>query len=47
MSSQFRYPEDEARPARVIAAQAPNDNYGASAQTEFTPTRVWDDGTFT
>jgi type IV secretion system protein VirB9 len=44
---QFRYPEDEARPARVIAAQAPNANYGASAQTEFTPTRVWDDGTFT
>lgn len=44
---QFRYPEDEARPSRVIAAQAPNDNYGASAQTEFTPTRVWDDGTFT
>jgi type IV secretion system protein VirB9 len=44
---QVRYPEDEARPARVIAAQAPNDNYGASARTEFTPTRVWDDGTFT
>lgn len=44
---QFRYPEDETRPARIIAAQAPNDNYEASARTEFTPTRVWDDGTFT
>lgn len=44
---QFRYPDNEARPSRVIAAQAPNDNYGTSAQTEITPTRVWDDGTFT
>jgi len=44
---QFRYPEDDARPTRAIAAQAPNYNYGASARTEFTPTRVWDDGTFT
>jgi len=34
---QFRYPDDEARPTRAIAQQAP----------EFTPTRVWDDGTFT
>ena len=32
---QFRYPEDNTRPTR------------ASARTEFTPTRVWDDGTFT
>ena len=44
---QFRYPEDDARPTRAIAAQAPNYNYGASARTEFTPTRIWDDGTFT
>lgn len=44
---QFRYPEDDARPTRAIAAQAPNYNYGARAQAEFTPTRVWDDGTFT
>ncbi len=38
---QFRYPEDDARLTRAIAAQAPNYNYGASARTEFTPTRVW------
>jgi len=44
---QFRYPEDNRRPANVIAQAAPNYNYGASARTEFTPTRVWDDGTFT
>jgi type IV secretion system protein VirB9 len=44
---QFRYPEEERGPTRVIAQQAPNYNYGASAQEEFTPTRVWDDGTFT
>lgn len=44
---QFRYPEDERRPANAIASQAPNYNYGASSRTEITPTRVWDDGTFT
>ena len=44
---QFRYPDDEARPARAIAQQAPNYNYGASTQVQFTPTRVWDDGTLT
>ena len=44
---QFRYPDDDARPTRTIAQQAPNYNYGASTQSEFTPTRVWDDGTFT
>jgi len=44
---QFRYPDEERGPTRVIAQQAPNYNYGASAQEEFTPTRVWDDGTFT
>ena len=44
---QFHYPEDN-RPARgAIARAAPNYNYGASDRTEFTPTRVWDDGTFT
>ena len=44
---QFRYPGDNRRPANAIAQAAPNTNYGASARTEFTPTRVWDDGTFT
>ncbi|MGB7243520.1 MAG: TrbG/VirB9 family P-type conjugative transfer protein [Sulfitobacter sp.] len=44
---QFRYPEDERRPANAIASQAPNYNYGASSRTEITPTRVWDDGIFT
>lgn len=44
---QFRYPDDEQRPANAIAQAAPNYNYGASDRTEFTPTRVWDDGTFT
>ena len=44
---QFRYPEDRRRPPTVIAKQAPNDNYGASARLAFTPARVWDDGTFT
>ncbi|KGM46638.1 conjugal transfer protein TrbG [Pseudooceanicola atlanticus] len=44
---QFRYPQDNQRPANAIAQAAPNYNYGASARTEFTPTRIWDDGTFT
>nr|WP_259994578.1 TrbG/VirB9 family P-type conjugative transfer protein [Sulfitobacter sp. S190] len=44
---QFRYPEDEQQPTNVIAQAAPNYNYGASERLEFTPTRVWDDGTFT
>ncbi|BBU59488.1 conjugal transfer protein (plasmid) [Mameliella alba] len=44
---QFRYPQENRRPANAIARAAPNTNYGASARTEFTPTRVWDDGTFT
>lgn len=44
---QFRYPEDNRRPANAIARAAPNYNYGASERSEFTPTRVWDDGTFT
>ncbi len=44
---QFRYPDDDARTTNVVAQQAPNHNYGASTQSEFTPTRVWDDGTFT
>lgn len=43
----FRYPQDKRRPANAIARAAPNYNYGASARTGFTPTRVWDDGTFT
>ena len=44
---QFRYPGDTRRPVNAIAKAAPNTNYAASARTEFTPTRVWDDGTFT
>lgn len=44
---QFRYPQDNRRPANAIAQAAPNFNYGASARTDFTPTRIWDDGTFT
>lgn len=44
---QFRYPEDGRRPADAIARAAPSHNYGASARLDFTPTRVWDDGTFT
>lgn len=44
---QFRYPENTVRPTNAVAKQAPNYNYAASDQTEFTPTSVWDDGTFT
>ncbi len=44
---QFRYPDDAATTTNVVALQTPNYNYGASTQAEFTPTRVWDDGTFT
>ena len=44
---QFRYPEAQARPTRAVTADAPNANYAVSAQEEFTPTAVWDDGTFT
>ena len=44
---QFRYPDDERRPQNAVAAQAPSYNYGASERLEFTPLRVWDDGTFT
>ncbi|WP_235824203.1 TrbG/VirB9 family P-type conjugative transfer protein [Falsiruegeria mediterranea] len=44
---QFQYPQTNRRPANAIARSAPNTNYRASARTEFTPSRVWDDGTFT
>jgi type IV secretion system protein VirB9 len=44
---QFRYPDEQRRRQNAVAAQAPNYNYGASSRTEITPTRVWDDGTFT
>lgn len=45
---QFRYPGDEAaRHVAAVAQQAPNANYSVSARTDFTPTAVWDDGTFT
>lgn len=44
---QFRYPDEEQRPQNAIAQAAPNHNYGASERLEFTPLRVWDDGTFT
>lgn len=44
---QFRYPDEEQRSQNAIAQGAPNYNYGASERLEFTPLRVWDDGTFT
>lgn len=44
---QFRYSESRVRPARAVAAEAPNANYAVSAREEFTPTAIWDDGTFT
>ena len=45
---QFRYPQDDAaRRATAVAQQAPNFNYAASDSLDFTPTQVWDDGTFT
>lgn len=44
---QFRYPDAQARPTPAVTADAPNANYAVSAQEEFTPTAVWDDGTFT
>ena len=44
---QFRYPEDNQRPTNAVAQRAPNYNYAASDRTNFTPSSVWDDGTFT
>lgn len=44
---QFRYPETQLPPARAVAADAPNANYAVSGREEFTPTAIWDDGTFT
>jgi len=44
---QFHYPKSRVAPIRAVAAEAPNANYAVSAQTEFTPNAVWDDGTFT
>lgn len=44
---QFRYPEDRRAPQNAVAAAAPNYNYAASDRTDFTPSAVWDDGTFT
>ena len=44
---QFRYPDEEQHPQNAIAQAAPTYNYGASARLEFTPLRVWDDGSFT
>ena len=43
----FQYPNEQRAAVNAIAAQAPNYNYAVSDQTEFTPTQVWDDGTFT
>lgn len=44
----FTYPgEAAARPTGVVAGQALNYRYGASERLEFTPTEIWDDGTFT
>ena len=44
---QFRYPDAQVQPLRAVAADAPNANYAVSSQEEFTPTAIWDDGTFT
>ena len=44
---QFRYPDENRRPANAVAQRAPNYNYAASDRTDFTPSSVWDDGTFT
>ncbi|MEM7644829.1 MAG: TrbG/VirB9 family P-type conjugative transfer protein [Pseudomonadota bacterium] len=45
---QFRYPQEAAaRRVAAVAQQAPNFNYAASTNTDFTPISVWDDGTFT
>lgn len=43
----FRYPSETRRPSNAIAKAAPNYNYSVSARKEFTPSRIWDDGTFT
>ncbi len=44
---QFRYPEENRRPTNEVAQRAPNYDYAASDRTNFTPSSVWDDGTFT
>lgn len=44
---QFRYPGNAKPATNSVAAGAPNSNYAVSGQTEFAPTAVWDDGTFT
>lgn len=44
---QFRYPDDNRRPTNAVAQRAPNYSYAASDRTNFTPSSVWDDGTFT
>ena len=44
---QFRYPDESRRPTNAVAQRAPNYNYAASNRTNFTPSSVWDDGTFT
>lgn len=44
---QFHYPDEDRRPTNAIAQAAPDYNYRASDRREFTPVRVWDDGTFT
>ena len=44
---QFRYPDENRRPTNAVAQRAQNYNYAASDRTNFTPSSVWDDGTFT
>lgn len=44
---QFRYPNENRRLTNAVAQSAPNYNYAASDRTNFTPSSVWDDGTFT
>ena len=43
----FHYPDTRTQPARAVTADAPNAQYAVSSQKEFTPSSVWDDGTFT
>lgn len=43
----FKYPQDTTRAKNAVAKQAANYSYGASSRKDFTPSSVWDDGTFT
>ena len=43
----FAYPGASAPPRNAVVATAPNARYGVSGEAEFTPTSIYDDGTFT